>query len=168
LQQSAGCAATRTLVWHPSSPKQSWDCSRAGSTPAPRPPAALPQALSTPHYPLSSLPTYFVPEAGSLQSYKDYIAALPVTDRPEAFGQHGNAEISYLREDSRVVLDTLLALQPADAGAWAAGCCGPSHTPILFVPGYPLAGLARSYRRGCCEWEHGAGCGGAGPALGCS
>ncbi len=37
--------------------------------------------------------------------------------RPEAFGQHPNAEISYLIEDSRVVLDSLLSLQPATAAA---------------------------------------------------
>ena len=73
------------------------------------------------HYQLSSLTTYYVPEAGSLQSFKDYIATLPATDRPEAFGQHGNAEISYLIEDSRVVLDTLLALQPADTAGAGGG-----------------------------------------------
>ncbi len=33
---------------------------------------------------------------------QDYITTLPATDRPEAFGQHPNAEISYLIEDSKV------------------------------------------------------------------
>jgi dynein heavy chain len=84
--------------------------------PLPPLPPLPPQALSVPHYQLSSLATYYVPEAAGLQSFKDYITTLPTTDRPEAFGQHGNAEISYLIEDSRVVLDTLLELQPADAG----------------------------------------------------
>jgi 23S rRNA G2069 N7-methylase RlmK/C1962 C5-methylase RlmI len=32
--------------------------------------------------------------------------------RPEAFGQHPNAEISYLIEDSKALLDGLLGLAP--------------------------------------------------------
>ncbi len=51
---------------------------------------------------------------------QDYITTLPATDRPEAFGQHANAEISYLIEDSRVLLDSLTALQPRTGGASAA------------------------------------------------
>jgi len=69
-------------------------------------------ALAVPNYLLSPLPTYYVPDNGSLQSFRDYIATLPATDRPEAFGQHPNAEISYLIEDSKVLLDSLLGLQP--------------------------------------------------------
>ena len=38
-------------------------------------------------------------------------------DRPEAFGQHPNADIAYQIEDSKVVLDSLLALQPRAAAA---------------------------------------------------
>ncbi|MEW5313998.1 MAG: hypothetical protein WDW38_005527 [Sanguina aurantia] len=78
------------------------------------------EALSVPGYPLSPLPTYFIPEGGSLQSVKDYIITLPQGDRPEAFGQHPNAEISYLIEDSRVLLDSLLSLQPRSAGEGGA------------------------------------------------
>lgn len=69
-------------------------------------------ALSIQNYPLSPLPTYYIPDNGSLQSFKDYIMMLPTTDRPEAFGQHSNAEISYLIEDSKILLDSLLSLQP--------------------------------------------------------
>jgi Dynein heavy chain AAA lid domain len=53
--------------------------------------------LAIPSYPLSPLPTY-------LSSFKDYITGLPTLDPPEAFGQHPNAEISYLIEDSKVRL----------------------------------------------------------------
>ena len=52
---------------------------------------------------------------------QDYIATLPATDRPEAFGQHSNAEISYLIEDSKVLLDSLLSLQPRTGGAASGG-----------------------------------------------
>jgi len=79
------------------------------------------EALATPNYPLSPLPTYFIPDNTTLQSFKDYISTLPATDRPEAFGQHPNAEISYLIEDSKVLLDTLLGLQPRVGGSSGAG-----------------------------------------------
>ena len=59
-------------------------------------------ALGVPGYLLSPLPTYYVPENGPLASFRDYILTLPAGDRPEAFGQHSNAEISYLIEDSKV------------------------------------------------------------------
>jgi dynein heavy chain len=38
-------------------------------------------ALEVPQFPLSPLPTYFIPDGGSLQSFKDYVATLPTTDR---------------------------------------------------------------------------------------
>lgn len=40
------------------------------------------------------------------------MAKLPDIDRPEAFSQHPNAEISYLKEDMKTLLDNLLSLQP--------------------------------------------------------
>jgi dynein heavy chain len=68
--------------------------------------------LAVPNYPLLPLPTYYIPDNGTLQSFRDYIVTLPTTDRPEAFGQHSNAEISYLIADSKVLLDSLTSLQP--------------------------------------------------------
>ena len=53
----------------------------------PRPPSPLlcrfycEDALETTNFKLSSLPTYFIPEPGSLQGYRDYITTLPITDR---------------------------------------------------------------------------------------
>lgn len=74
-------------------------------------------ALAVPNYPLSPLPTYYIPDNGSLQSFRDYIITLPTSDRPEAFGQHSNAEISYLIEDSKILLDSLMSLQPKAVAA---------------------------------------------------
>ena len=73
-------------------------------------------ALAVQNFALSPLPTYYIPDNGSLQSFRDYIVTLPTIDRPEAFGQHSNAEISYLIEDSKVLLDSLLGLQPRTGG----------------------------------------------------
>lgn len=75
------------------------------------------ESLTVANFALSPLPTYFIPDNGPLQSFKDYILTLPTTDRPEAFGQHSNAEISYLIEDSKVLLDSLLSLQPRSVGS---------------------------------------------------
>lgn len=74
-------------------------------------------ALTITNYPLSPLTTYYIPDNGKLSTFKDYVLTLPSTDRPEAFGQHSNAEISYLKEDSKVVLDSLTSLQPQTASA---------------------------------------------------
>jgi dynein heavy chain, axonemal len=46
-------------------------------------------------YLLSSSGTYFVPEVGTLQSFKSYISELPLIDSPEVFGLHENANITY-------------------------------------------------------------------------
>ena len=52
------------------------------------------EALSTPLFRLSSLPSYVVPEDGPLSSYREVCAGLPPIDLPEAYGQHSNADIA--------------------------------------------------------------------------
>ena len=71
--------------------------------------------LTVQNYTLSTLPTYYVPENGSLQSYRDYISTLPPVDHPEALGQHPNADISYMIEDTRILLESMLMIQPRAA-----------------------------------------------------
>lgn len=66
---------------------------------------------------LSSLPTYYIPRDGSLDSYRDYITTLPNIDRPEAFGQHSNADISSLISETRTLCETLMSLQLQGSGA---------------------------------------------------
>lgn len=69
------------------------------------------EVLTTPHYRLSSLPTYYVPRDASLESYRDFIAILPNVDKPEAFGQHPNADITCLIMEARGMFETLMSLQ---------------------------------------------------------
>ena len=80
-------------------------------------------ALVVPNFRLSTLEEYFVPNEGSLNSYKEYIATLPISDQPEAFGQHPNADISYMITDSTITLESCVALQPksGDAGGGGGG-----------------------------------------------
>jgi hypothetical protein len=51
-------------------------------------------------------------------------STMPPPPSPEAFGQHLNAEISYLIEDSRALLDGLGALQPRSGTAGGGGAGG--------------------------------------------
>ena len=50
-----------------------------------------------------------------ISNLQDYIGTLPAVDRAEAFGQHPNADIAYQIEDSWLVLESLLSLQPQTA-----------------------------------------------------
>lgn len=75
------------------------------------------ESLTVPFYKLSSLTTYYVPRDGSLESYRDFITMLPNTDRPEAFGQHPNADITSLIIETRSMFETLMSLEiQADSG----------------------------------------------------
>ncbi|CAG9819075.1 unnamed protein product [Phaedon cochleariae] len=68
-------------------------------------------ALTIAYFRLSSLAVYYIPRDGSIQSYLDYITLLPNIDRPEAFGQHPNADITSLISESRMIFETLMSLQ---------------------------------------------------------
>jgi len=91
------------------------------------------EALTTENFKLSSLVTYHIPDDGPLQSYKDYIAQLPNFDAPEAFGQHGNADIASQIEDTVELLEAVLSMQARVAG-------GAGATPEEIVDGL-AAGL---------------------------
>lgn len=52
-----------------------------------------------------------MPQDGSLHSYTDYIAILPTVDQPEVFGQHYNADITSLINESRTLCETLISIE---------------------------------------------------------
>lgn len=68
--------------------------------------------LKEPFYKLSILPHYYVPRDGTLNAYREFVSMLPQIDHPEAFGQHPNADITSQIQETRMLLDTLLSLQP--------------------------------------------------------
>jgi hypothetical protein len=72
--------------------------------------------------------------------------ACPHPTRPEAFGQHPNAEISYLIEDSKVVLDSLLALQPRDDTGGGGG--GQKREELVMAIATDLLDQVRRWGRG--------------------
>lgn len=73
------------------------------------------EALTTDGFKPSMSDKYRIPTDGPLQHYKDSVSTLPLVDPPEAFGQHPNADISSMIKETRTLLDTLIAMQPATA-----------------------------------------------------
>ena len=45
--------------------------------------------------------------------YREYVSMLPSVDHPEAFGQHTNADIQSQIQETKMMFDTLLSLQPS-------------------------------------------------------
>ena len=78
-----------------------------------------PEAVETDNYKMSGLPEFYVPDDGSMKSYKEFIRNLPVQDLPEAFGQHPNAEIASQITDTADMLSTLLSLSSGGGGGGA-------------------------------------------------
>ncbi|KAJ1516963.1 Dynein heavy chain 2, axonemal [Coelomomyces lativittatus] len=71
-----------------------------------------PEAITQPQFRFSSLATYYVPDPGTLSSYRDYITSWPSFDLSDAFGQHSNADIASQIKESNNLLTTLVSLQP--------------------------------------------------------
>ncbi|XP_072261492.1 dynein axonemal heavy chain 6 [Pyxicephalus adspersus] len=63
-------------------------------------------------YCYSSSGIYFSPDADSLQLYKEYIENLPLTDDPEIFGMHENANLAFQRKETSTLINTILEVQP--------------------------------------------------------
>ena len=74
------------------------------------------------HFPLSAAEEYYVPnDAVTLQTFKDHCARLPLTDPPEAFGQHANADIASRIADSNHLLDGLINVNATLARSGGGG-----------------------------------------------
>jgi len=53
-----------------------------------------------------------VPPIGTIENYKEYIENMPITDDPEVFGMHENANINYQAQESDKIIQTILSIQP--------------------------------------------------------
>jgi len=67
-------------------------------------------------YAFSPSGIYRAPPNGNLQSYIDYIRSLPINEKPEVYGMHENADITFAMQETSYVLSTVLSLQPRSAG----------------------------------------------------
>lgn len=57
------------------------------------------------------------PQDGSLHSYRQYVQSLPLSEPPEAFGQHNNAEISSSLADTDTLMQTMIEVRGGGGGA---------------------------------------------------
>ena len=55
---------------------------------------------------------YYAPEEGDLTSFRQYINDLPLTEAPEVFGMHPNADITFQMQETRKMMDSVLSIQP--------------------------------------------------------
>jgi len=63
---------------------------------------------------------YYVPQEGNMQSYKEYIETLPMTENPEIFGLHQNAEITFQQQEASILMQKVIMLSPVGAGGGSA------------------------------------------------
>ncbi|XP_076055179.1 LOW QUALITY PROTEIN: dynein axonemal heavy chain 5-like [Oratosquilla oratoria] len=59
---------------------------------------------------------YGLPICKTQTEYLEFINALPITDSPEVFGLHPNADITYQINTAKGILDTILSMQPKEGG----------------------------------------------------
>ena len=59
---------------------------------------------------------YCAPPEGELDDYRKFIATFPLIDRPEIFGLHLNADITFQTKESTEMLETIISLQPRTGG----------------------------------------------------
>ncbi|XP_025115342.1 dynein heavy chain 5, axonemal-like isoform X3 [Pomacea canaliculata] len=60
---------------------------------------------------------YVIPKCNKINEIHEYINSLPSADTPEVFGLHANADITYQSKTAKSILDSILSIQPKDAGS---------------------------------------------------
>jgi dynein heavy chain len=58
---------------------------------------------------------YTIPKYARQGDLLEFINNLPASDKPEAFGLHSNADITYQTNTAKSVLDTILSIQPKES-----------------------------------------------------
>ena len=61
--------------------------------------------------------TYYAPPEGDLKSVRDFVNALPLTEAPEVFGMHPNANITFQMQETKKMMDAVLSIQPRATAA---------------------------------------------------
>ena len=72
-------------------------------------------------YKFSDSGTYYSPPVGSFAELMIYLQNLPMVDNPEVFGMHDNANITFQLQETQMIYDTILSLQPRVGAGQAAG-----------------------------------------------
>lgn len=79
-------------------------------------------------YKFSESGTYFALPEAPLSIYRQYVEKLPYTEKPEVFGLHENADITYQAQETDRFLSTILSIQPRLV--LSAGPTGPSQVVL--------------------------------------
>lgn len=62
---------------------------------------------------------YPLPKFNKMDDLMNFINSLPPNDKPEAFGLHANADITYQTNTAKTVLDTIMNIQPKESSGGA-------------------------------------------------
>ena len=65
-----------------------------------------------PGYIFSDSGLYYAPDAPYISDYREYIDGFPLTDDPDIFGMHDNANITYQMQEGQALIKTILSVQP--------------------------------------------------------
>lgn len=71
---------------------------------------------------------YYCPSNGDISVYRNYINDMSLQDPPEVFGLHDNANIVYQKDQSELIITTVLNIQPRVSTA--AGGLSPDQLVI--------------------------------------
>ena len=64
---------------------------------------------------------YFAPPPTDVLGVRDYIRSLPTDDKPEVFGLHSNAAITFQQGESRVLIGTIVTCSGGGGGGSSGG-----------------------------------------------
>jgi len=54
---------------------------------------------------------------GTLSEFREVVDNFPITEMPEVFGMHDNANMSFMQQESDALLNVVLAIQPREASS---------------------------------------------------
>jgi len=76
-------------------------------------------SLLNPDYEFSSSGTYKCPpnsDTATAEEFREWARGFPLTELPEVFGMHDNANITFMQQESDKLIGTVLSIQPREAG----------------------------------------------------
>jgi len=78
-------------------------------------------------YKFSESGVYYSPPMGDYANLMKYFQNLPMVDNPEVFGMHDNANITFQLQETTMIMEQILALQPRVGGGTEEGAKSPEE-----------------------------------------
>jgi dynein heavy chain len=76
--------------------------------------------LLDPAYEFSSSGSYKCPgncDTATAEEFREFVKGFPLSELPEVFGMHDNANISFMQQESDKLIGVVLSIQPRESGA---------------------------------------------------